>query len=94
MLFLNKKYKKTQNESEEIKKIQLKLETLMRDNRELHRCLYKLHSQLLSQIHELKELSAQNNTLNSTFLPSPVPSPRYVTDKRALREAHRKLQNN
>lgn len=90
MFFKNKKSQKSHKEDEFII-IQKKLESLMRDNRELHRCLYKLHSQLLSQIQELKELSSQNNTLNSTFLPSPVPSPRYASDKRALREAHRKL---
>jgi len=92
MFFKNKKTQKSQKVSEaEFIIIQTKLESLMRDNRELHRCLYKLHSQLISQIQELKELSSQNNTLNSTFLPSPVPSPRYTSDKRALREAHRKL---
>ena len=93
MFFRNKKSQKSKVllESTEYENIKLKLECLLRDNRELHRCLYKLHSQLLGQINELKELS-RNNTMCSTFLDSPVPSPRQKSDKRVMKEVNRKLQ--
>ena len=69
MFFQNKKSKNKKDffSQSKIEQIEVKLERLLQENQELHKCLYKLHSQLVSQLHELKELS-QHSAFCSTFI--------------------------
>ena len=96
MFFQNKKSKNKKDffSQSKIEQIEVKLERLLQENQELHKCLYKLHSQLVSQLHELKELS-QHSTFCSTFIETPMPSPRVQTrmsDRSRIKEINKKLQ--